>query len=90
MYGRRNGGRGAFDPLGFWNLTSSYNIFSKQIVFLVARGENEISPFLVLPWKNIFGYLSKNHYSPQPWKNPSAAHGGVAYDAREAETDVRR
>jgi len=46
--------------------------FQQNKVFF--RGENEISPLLVLPWKNRFDYLWKIHYWPRPGKNSSDAH----------------
>jgi len=55
-HGRRKGTGGANPPcpLGFWN-------FQKKGCFFSFEWEKQISPLLVLPWKN-FG------------KNPSDAH----------------
>jgi len=50
------GVREAFVSPGFWNLTFSYETFSKKGCFLVSSGWNEISP--------LFGSLGKIHYRP--------------------------
>jgi len=63
-HGRWKGGTGGQGPRGSWNLTVSYYVFSKKGYLLVSRGKNEISPFLTLSWKNLFGYI---------WKNPLLA-----------------
>ena len=68
-HGRRKGGQ------KIWNLTFSYQIFTKKIVIFVSSGQNEILPlFPPPPWKNIFSYVWKNPLLAPPGNNPSDAH----------------
>jgi len=56
------------NPPGYWNLTFSYCLFSKKVVFfIVLREKNEMYHFCP-PWKNIFGFLWKNPLLVLPWK----------------------
>ena len=49
---------------GPWkNLTFSYKIFSKKVVFLVSSGKNKISSFFA-PLRKILRFTWKNYYCP--------------------------
>jgi len=56
-------------PVSFWNSTFSYHIFRKKVDFLVWCGKMQFHHFSHI-WKNLFGYLWKNHNWQHLEKNP--------------------